>query len=350
MKKSMSRREFILRVSAGVGGLAGTLLLNACGEEVRTAAPTSLPPATSTPQPLPTATARAQANGSATAAQPASQAAVSPTPGIPDMAVVRNGKPEIMVQRALAALGGIGRFIQSGDTVIIKPNICVAYHSYEYAATTNPWVVAELVRQCLSAGAKDVQVIDVPFGGTMDEAYVKSGIREQVEAAGGKMGYIPGYKYTKVKVPQGKDLKDLWIFDDALKVKLINVPIPKHHSLARLTIGMKNLLGIVRDRQMMHLNIGQRLADIASLVHPTLTVVDAVRILTANGPTGGNLDDVKELDTIIATTDFVAADAYATTLFGFKADEMAYVKAAAAMGLGRSDLGSLKIQEINAGG
>ncbi len=351
MKKHFSRRDFLLKATAGVGGLAGTLLLQACGQ-AKTAIPTLPPTAQPLSQLKPTDTPF-QAATVTTAPTAGAQATVvptaQPTPSIPDLVVARNGKPEEMVQRALAALGGIEKFIQAGDTVIVKPNICVAYHTYEYAATTNPWVVGELVRQCLGAGAKEVQVVDFPFGGTVDEAYVKSGIRAEVEAAGGKMIYIPGYKYIKAKIPEGKDLKDLYIFDDVLKTKLINVPIAKHHSLARLTIGMKNLLGIVRDRQKMHFNIGQRLADIASLVRPVLTVVDAVRILTANGPTGGNLADVKQLNTVIASADFVAADAYATTLFGMKPDEMEYVRAAAAMGLGRSDLSALKIQEIAVG-
>ncbi|MCJ7677317.1 MAG: DUF362 domain-containing protein, partial [Anaerolineales bacterium] len=97
-------------------------------------------------------------------------------------------------------------------------------------------------------------------------------------------------------------------------------------------------------------NMGQRLADLTSRIRPTLTVIDAVRILTANGPTGGNLDDVKKLDTVIASPDIVAADAYASTLFGLQPSDLDYVVAGAAMGLGRSDLGLLRIEEITVGG
>ena len=140
------------------------------------------------------------------------------------------------------------------------------------------------------------------------------------------------------------------IFDDVLNADvLINVPIAKHHSLARLTLGMKNLMGVIRDRPSIHRNIGQRLADLTSRVYPTLTVVDAVRILVANGPTGGNLDDVRKTDTVIASPDIVAADSYASTLFGLRPEELAYIQAGAAMGLGRSELGTLKIEEIAVG-
>jgi uncharacterized protein (DUF362 family) len=75
-------------------------------------------------------------------------------------------------------------------------------------------------------------------------------------------------------------------------------------------------------------------------------VIDAVRILTRGGPTGGDLTAVKKLDTVIASADMVAADAYATTLFGMKPDDIPYITAGAALGLGNADLSSLKIEEI----
>jgi uncharacterized protein (DUF362 family) len=114
-----------------------------------------------------------------------------------------------------------------------------------------------------------------------------------------------------------------------------------------LTLGMKNLLGVVLDRPSFHSNIGIRLADLNSVVRPTLTIIDAVRMLMANGPTGGSLDDVKEMNTLIASQDIVAADSYAATLFGVAPNDLAYVKAGVAMGLGRSDLENLKVEEIN---
>jgi len=112
-------------------------------------------------------------------------------------------------------------------------------------------------------------------------------------------------------------------------------------------LGMKNLMGLIRNRPAMHRNLGQRAADLASLVRPTLTVVDGVRILVAHGPTGGSLNDVQRTDTIIASHDFVAADAWAATLFGLTGTDVAYVKAAADMGLGTTDLDSIRIEEIS---
>jgi len=268
----------------------------------------------------------------------------------PYLVVVRGGEPEDMVQRALAALGGIERFVKNGSDVIIKPNICVAYHTYEYAATTNPWVVAALVKLALKAGAKRVRVLDQPFGGTADEAYVRSGIQREVLAAGGEMEIMRAFKYVSTAIPDGRDIKKWDIYDDAVKTDvLIDVPIAKHHGLAGLTMGMKNLLGLVRNANQMHNNIDQRLADLTSRLRPTLTVIDAVRVLTNHGPTGGNLADVKKLDTIIASEDIVAADSYGATLFGRTPESLGYIRNATAMGLGRSDLANLKIEEIKLG-
>jgi uncharacterized protein (DUF362 family) len=349
----LTRRDFLLTLLAGMGGLAADQILTACGLK-----PTSFPltttglPPTARPNPTsaPPATTEpaAQADTSPT---DASDATSQPTPGSPYLVVARNGQPEDMLRRALAALGGMEKFVSPGARVVIKPNICVAYHSYEYAATTNPWVVGGLVKLCLEAGANSVRVMDSPFGGTAKKAYAVSGIGEQVKAAGGEMVDMPRFQYVSTSIPNGQDLRQADIFDEVLKADvLIDVPIAKHHSLAGLSLGMKNLMGVIQDRSAIHRNLGQRLADLSSLLRPTLTVVDAVRILMAGGPTGGNLDDVKQMDTLIVSPDIVAADSYAATLFGLQPDDLLYVKAAAAMGLGSKDLGRLKIEEINLNG
>ena len=333
---NVTRRVFLQQMAAGLGTLAGGWLLSACGAQ-RAPTPTA-PPTTSIP---PSSTATEGVTSLPTATLSAAY---------PDLVVARGGEPEELVQRALAALGGMEQFVRSGDDVIVKPNICVGYHTYEYAATTNPWVVAALVRLCLEAGARRVRVMDYPFGGGPEQAYARSGIQEQAAAAGGEMEIMPLFKFVPTEIPQGLDLRQCDIYDDVLNADVvIDAPIAKHHGLARLTLGMKNLMGVIRDRPMMHRNLGQRLADLASRIQPALTVVDAVRILVDHGPGGGSLDDVKKMDTVIVSPDIVAADGYAATLFGLQPDDLAYVRAATAMGLGRSDLDSLKIEEIAVG-
>ena len=243
----------------------------------------------------------------------------------------------------------MGRFVKPGQSVIIKPNICVAYHSPEYAVTTNPQVVATLVTMCREAGASSVTVMDHPFGGTAEQAYKVSQIAEAVQAAGGQMVVMSRIKFNEADLPQGKDIKKWPVFQDALKADvLIDVPIAKHHNLARLTLAGKNLMGLAENRGSLHANLGERLVDLYTLFKPKLIVIDAYRMLMNNGPTGGNLADVKLSKTVIASHDIVAADAYATTLFGLPADALSYVKAGAARGLGTMDLKSIKIEEITA--
>jgi uncharacterized protein (DUF362 family) len=315
----ISRWEFLRMAALGAGAAAGTQLLSACGAS--TPASTRVPPPTV-------------------------------APGETYLAVARGGDdPEALVRRAVAALGGMERFVPRGADVIVKPNVCVAGRSFEYAATTNPWTVAAVVKLCREAGAGRVRVYDNPFGGTAEEAFASSGIADQVLAAGGELDYPAAMKFVSRDLPDGQAVKQTHFYDDVLGADvLINVPIPKHHSLAQLTIGMKNMLGTVRDRPEMHSSLNQKLVDLNQFLRPTLTVVDAVRILTANGPTGGNLNDVQKLDTVIASSDGVAADAYAATLFGWSdPNRLLYVKYGAERGIGRSDLENLKIEEITVG-
>jgi uncharacterized protein (DUF362 family) len=263
------------------------------------------------------------------------------------LAAVHGADPAAITERALAALGGIERFVKPGQDVIIKPNICVDYNPPEYAATTNPTVVATLVRLCLGAGAGHVRVFDMPFGGTAESAYAISGIGDAVRSAGGEMVIMNRAKFVETAIPEGQDIQSWDIYRDVLTTDvLINVPIAKHHSLARLSLGLKNLLGVVGAPNRIHSNLAQRIADLASVIRPTLTVVDAVRILVDRGPTGGSLNDVRQMDTVIASHDFVAADARAATLFDLTADKVAYIRAAADMGLGRLDLAGLRVEEL----
>ena len=353
----MTRRQFIRRMLAlGLTStsIAAVLESAACSSPQATALPrTSAPqvpptvPPTQAPQAiLPTAAAKAASTGSPapTATVPAPATAAS-NPVY--LSVAHGEDPAALTRRAVQALGGMERFVKPGQSVIIKPNICVAYHSPEYAATTNPQVVAELVTLCREAGASSVTVMDHPFGGTADQAYKISQIGDAVKAAGGQMAIMSSIKFKDVAIPDGKDIKKWPIYQDALKADvIIDVPIAKHHGLARLTLAGKNLMGLTENRGSLHSNLGERLVDLYTLFKPKLIVVDAYRMLMNNGPTGGNLNDVKLAKTLIASHDIVAADAYATTLFGLKPDAISYVKAGAARGLGTLDLKSIKIEEI----
>jgi len=245
--------------------------------------------------------------------------------------------------------GGMGLFVQKGASIIIKPKIC-SPRPFAYAPTTKAWVVGALVKMCFEAGAGIVQVMDYPFDGRFEETYAVNGIEEQVQINGGQMVVMAKFKFITTPIANGISLKSADVYDDLLNADVvINVPVAKIHGLARLTLGMKNMMGFIRERPSLHWNLGQNLADLNACVRPTLTVIDAVRILTANGPTGGNLDDVKVLDTVIASVDPIAADSYGASLFGFRPEDLDYIMAGIAAGLGQSDLTQIKIEEIAIG-
>ena len=340
----VSRREVLRLAALALGAAALAPILQACKAVSTETAPGSAAPATS-----------AAATAAGTQPSPASQASSSqlasstPLPsGVrPDLVVARNGEPEQLVRSAIAALGGMALFVPRGANVVVKPNICVAYRTYEYAATTNPWVVGTLVKMAFEAGARSVTVFDYPFGGDPAEAYQVSGIAEQVKAAGGQMVVMSERKFVTTPIPGGKWLKQTDIYEDILKADvIINAPIAKDHALSNMTAGMKNLMGVIADRPALHGDFAEGLADLNSVIKPALTVVDCVRVLTKNGPDGGLLEDVKKLDTVIASPDIVAADAYAATLLGVKLANLDYITTAAARGLGRSDLSKLNIADF----
>ena len=355
----LTRRQFIHRMLAlGLTStsIAAVLESAACSSPQATAVPPTsalqVPPTvppTQVPRAVrPTAAAQATSTG-APAPTATSPAPATAAPSSAYLSVVRGDDPAALTRRAVNALGGIERFVKAGQSVIIKPNICVAYHGPEYAATTNPQVVAELVKLCREAGALSVTVMDHPFGGTADQAYKISQIGDAVNAAGGQMVVMSSVKFKDTAIPEGKDIKKWPIFQDALKADvIIDVPIAKHHGTTRLTLAAKNLMGLTEARGSLHANLGERIVDLYTLFRPKLIVVDAYRMLMNNGPTGGNLNDVKLAKTVIASHDIIAADAYATTLFGLKADAISYVKVGAARGLGTLDLKSIKIEEITA--
>ena len=267
-------------------------------------------------------------------------------PPSPLLAVEKGKNPRELIKHILTSLGGMDKFVRPGDRVVVKPNIGWD-RSPEQAANTNPLIIKTLVEHVLEAGASRVLVFDR----TCNEerrCYKNSGIADALESIGNKkirVEYIDNRKFVPVEVKRGKSLTKIKIYKDALEAdKYINVPIAKHHGLSGLTLGLKNSMGVIGGtRGMMHFDLGQKLADLATVIQPTLTVIDATRMLMDNGPQGGDLRDVKIGDTILASTDPVAADAYATTLFDMQPDEIKSTVAAYKLGLGEMDIKKMKI-------
>ncbi len=246
-----------------------------------------------------------------------------------------------LTQMAIADLGGMGRFVSRGDVVWIKPNIGWNRRP-EQAATTNPDVVATLVSLCYQAGAKRVVVTDNSCN-PAPAAFARSGIQAAARKVGADVFIPDERKYRKTQL-KGTVLREWEIYADALGVtKLINVPIVKHHGLCKATLGMKNLMGLAGgERNRFHQDLSNTVADLAAFIRPALVVMDAIRVLTANGPVGGNLADVKRKDIIAAGVDQVAIDSFGATLLGYKPQEIGYIAEA-----GRRRLGTMNFTSLN---
>ncbi len=265
---------------------------------------------------------------------------------LPELAVVNNGSPAELTKKAVELIGGMKRFVNKGDVVVVKPNIGWDRNP-EHAATTNPEVVAEVIRLCFEAGAKKVKVFDRPCN-TASRCYDRSGIKKAASDSGAEVSYVVDSGFVKTGLPEGIELKSWWLYKPALDADVfINVPIAKHHGLTRVTLGMKNLMGIMGgNRGQIHWNIDGKIADLAYYVKPDLTILDAVRILVRNGPQGGNLNDVKRMDTIIAGENIATVDAYGASLFGIEPKDLEFIKIGNDLGLGEIDLDKVKIKKI----
>ena len=263
-----------------------------------------------------------------------------------DLAVAHGVSPSKITRAAIDAMGGMKKFVSKGDIVVVKPNIAWD-RTPEQAGNTNPEVVGVVVQMCYEAGAKKVKVFDRPVNDPR-RCYVQSGIADAAKAAGADVSYIDERKFKEMDI-KGEALKSWPLYTEVFEAdKVINIPIAKHHGLAKLTMSMKNWMGVMGgSRRTIHQRLDESLVDLSMAIKPTLTILDAVRILTANGPQGGNLDDVKKMDTVIVGVDQVAVDSFGATLFGMKGSDLEYVKIADKMGLGKMDISKLNVTRIN---
>jgi uncharacterized protein (DUF362 family) len=256
---------------------------------------------------------------------------------LPEMAVIQGEDPAALARRAIQELGGIHRFISRGDVVVIKPNAAWD-RTPEQAANTNPLLVAEVSRLCLEAGARRVVVTDVSINEPR-RCFARSGIGAAAGAAGADVALPEERLFREVDL-RGHVLNVWPVLNPFLSAdKMINIPIAKHHSLTGASLGVKNWYGILGgSRQRLHQRIHESLADLADFMRPTLTLIDAFRVLIRNGPGGGNPGDVALRKTLIAGTDPVALDAYAAKAYwDLDWRTLRYLKLAAERGLGRLD-------------
>jgi uncharacterized protein (DUF362 family) len=264
----------------------------------------------------------------------------------PQLAVVHGKDVDRMVRAALEKIGGITRFIHPGERVLIKPNVAWDRQP-EQAANTNPLIVAAIVALCLEARASEVWVTDVSVNDP-NRCFARSGIEDAVKKAGGKIRLATENDFVSTDL-RGESLK-VWPVSGFYHQadRLINLPIVKHHSLSRCTMGMKNLYGSLGgQRNRLHQDINTSIADLAAAIRPTFTLLDATRVLRRNGPTGGNLADVSIENTIVAGVDLVAIESYGLRFLDLKIEDVPFIQMAEKRGIGIADWKSLNVAEIN---
>ena len=271
----------------------------------------------------------------------------------PDLVAVMGGEPEEMLDKALEALGGIGNFVKKGQKIVIKPNIGWD-RVPELAGCTNPLLIGALVKRCLAAGASKVTVFDKTCH-EMQKCYTSSGIEAATLAAGGTIAPADDERYfsKEINLPKGVSLKSAKIHNAILEADAwINVPILKHHGGTKFSCAMKNLMGIVWDRQIFHANdLQQCIADICTLEKkPVLNIVDSYRILFKNGPQGVSVADVATVKTLIASKDIVAVDTAALRFFNqvekLDLDAASHIGKGQEHKLGTTDIDNINIKRI----
>ncbi|WP_022850717.1 DUF362 domain-containing protein [Limisalsivibrio acetivorans] len=261
-----------------------------------------------------------------------------------DVFVIESKDTEKSIRALMNKLGGMSAFVKKGDTVLLKPNMAWS-RAPEYAANTNPDVVAAVVKLCLEAGAGKVQVTDNSCN-SMKSVYSISGIAEAAANAGAEVFYPRRQHYEKMRI--NGDFVDEWeVMKPVIEADvLINIPIAKQHGSSRITAGMKNWLGAVGgNRGFMHQDIHRCIADLAAFFKPDLTIIDCTRVLMQGGPTGGDLDDVRRLDMVMASLDPVALDAVTAKLLGAKPEDIDFLRYATKKGLGTMNLDEININQ-----
>ena len=272
---------------------------------------------------------------------------------VPELAVI-SGDQAAATRKAIEALGGMSRFVQKGQRVVLKPNMSFA-SGPERASNTHPAVVVAVAQMCLEAGAARVMVLDNPLQ-TADLCLRRAGVFDACK--GLKNVYVQMVTeqkfFREVKVPQGKVLDRVEVIKEVLDSEvLINLPQAKSHSNTGISMGIKGLMGLIYDRWSFHskYNINQALADLATVIRPQLTILDATRALTTGGP--GGPGQIVKPNLVVAGTDPIAVDSYGVTVapwYGqqFKGRQVEHLLMASERGLGRIDIEQVKVLKASA--
>lgn len=289
---------------------------------------------------------------------PAPQPPVETVTGLPNfsipaqkdrMAVVRGKDRVKSLREGLAALGGPGEFINTGDRVLIKVNAAFASPP-ALGATTHPDLVAEIVRLCLKSGAKSVSVTDNPINDPISSLEI-TGIADAVRSAGGRIVLPRPEAFRNFTLPGAKLIRDWPVLIEPIEEadKLIGTAPVKDHHRSGASMILKNWYGLLGGRRnAFHQDIHTIIQELAVMVRPTLVVLDGTTSMMANGPTGGSLSDLKQTHCLVVGTDPVAADTVGAKLLGRSIKDLPFIDKAQRAGAGSADLDQLSVRTLEA--
>jgi len=258
------------------------------------------------------------------------------------VALTHGDNPKNRVEKAISLLGGMKKFISQGQTVLIKPNLVFPEPPPK---TTDPGVIATLVKMVMEAGAGRVLVGESPSSGerkarglTSREVFEKTGVGQMVKELGGEVLLLDQSDVADVDISSATLYKKAKIYRTFLEADVvISVPVLKTHFLTDVTLGIKNLYGFVAQehRKLYHRNdINQKLVDLLKLRRPDLTVIDGGLCMEGLGPSAGK---PVQMDVIIAGKDVVACDAVGASLMMFDPMQVDHIRMADhdRLGIGR---------------
>lgn len=275
----------------------------------------------------------------------------SSSPALPDFSIPdKAGKIAIVtgqdrvktVNTALQAIGGIESYIRKGDRVLIKVNAAFASPP-SLNATTNPELLAEVAKLCYKAGATSVAVTDNSINNP-ESCFALSGLGEAARASGAKLILPKETLFSNITVPGARFIRNWPVLSAPFQgiTKLIGISPVKDHHRSGASMSMKNWYGFIGGRRnIFHQDIHTFIRDLALMIKPTLVVLDGTFTMISNGPTGGSVSDLKATNTMIVSTDQVAADAAGALLLGRKPGELPFIAKAEQAGAGTADFESL---------
>ncbi|MEW5908377.1 MAG: DUF362 domain-containing protein [Thermodesulfobacteriota bacterium] len=278
------------------------------------------------------------------------------TPSFPDYSVpelkgriciARDSSRINALHRGLNAMGGMEEWIKPGDRVLLKVNAAFALPPV-FCATTHPDLVNEITIRCFKAGAEKVIVTDNPINDPLS-CFSLTGISRAAESAGAKVILPKADLFKSLSIPQGVLIRNWPVLFGPFEGinKVIGVAPVKDHHRSGASMSLKNWYGLLGGRRnIFHQHIHDIIKELAVMIHPTLVILDGIFTMISNGPTGGSLSDLKGTNTLIISSDPVAADAFGATLLEKGVHDLPFIRKAEAVGAGKSDYRSLQLKQI----